>query len=182
LVLRHKPELIGITLDEAGWTSVVDLLDALTRFGEPLSMQDLEVIVSMSDKQRFAFDADRSRIRANQGHSLPVDLNLAPVEPPVTLFHGTARMFVKSIRSLGLLKGKRHHVHLHADPEVAALVGKRRGESVVLSIDASAMRLDGFCFYVTANHVWLTEIVPPKYILLCSGESSDDDGLECGDA
>lgn len=174
--------MIGITLDEAGWTSVVDLLDALARFGEPLSRQDLEAIVSMSDKQRFAFDATRSRIRANQGHSLPVNLDLAPVEPPATLFHGTARRFVKSIRSLGLLKGKRHHVHLHADPEAATLVGNRRGESVVLSIDASAMRLDGFLFYVTANHVWLTEMVPPKYILSCSGESSDDDGLEFGDA
>lgn len=182
LVLRHRPELIGITLDEAGWTNVVDLLEALRRYGEPLSKQDLETIVSTSDKQRFAFDATWSRIRANQGHSLPVDLGLAAVEPPAILFHGTARRFEKSIRRQGLLKGKRHHVHLHANPEAASISGKRHGECVVLSIDAGAMRRDGFRFYVTENHVWLTELVPPKYIRVCPGVPSGDDVLEIGGA
>ncbi len=176
LVLRHRPEIIGITLDDAGWIGVSELLDALARYGKPLSRQELETLVAASDKQRFAFSVDHSRIRANQGHSVTVELGLAPVVPPETLYHGTARQFVGSIMRSGLLKRKRHHVHLHADREIAAVVGKRRGEPVIMSIDASAMHRNGFQFYVTANNVWLTETVPPEYIKTPSGAPSGEKG------
>lgn len=164
LVLRHRPEMIGIVLDEAGWTSVPELIQALARFGEPISLPELEALVAASDKQRFAFSADRSMIRANQGHSVPVDLGLEPVVPPDTLFHGTARQFVDAILRDGLSKRKRHHVHLHADRAVASVVGKRRGEAVILSIDAAAMHDRGHRFFVTENNVWLTDSVPPEFI------------------
>lgn len=164
LVLRHQPDIIGITLDDAGWTSVTDLLAALKRHGRPLSLTELEALVAQSDKQRFAFSADKSLIRANQGHSVPVDLGLAPAVPPDTLYHGTAQQFVDSIMRTGLSKRKRHHVHLNADRETATAVGMRRGKPVILSVDASAMHRNGFRFYRTANDVWLTESVPPDYI------------------
>jgi putative RNA 2'-phosphotransferase len=164
LVLRHSPEAVGIELDEAGWTSVPSLLQALADFGEPLSMNELERVVAASDKQRFAFNADRSRIRANHGHSVPVDPGLAPAVPPDTLYHGTPTRFVKSIMRDGVLKQRRRYVHLHADPKIAAIVGKRRGDAVVLSVDAAAMHRSGFRFYNTANNIWLTETVPPAYI------------------
>jgi putative RNA 2'-phosphotransferase len=164
LVLRHKPQEIGITLDEAGWTRVSDLLDALTRYGEPMSQNELEALVASSDKQRFALNADHSMIRANQGHSVSVDLGLEPTTPPETLFHGTARRFVASILREGLSKKMRHHVHLHADHEIALVVGKRRGEAVILAIDAAGMHANGHRFYRTNNDVWLTDGVPPQYI------------------
>jgi len=170
LVLRHQPEMIGIALDEAGWTSVPDLIDALSGFGKPMSLPELEALVASSDKQRFAFNADRTMIRANQGHSVSVDLGLEPVTPPDTLFHGTARQFVDSILRDGLSKRKRHHVHLHADRAVATVVGKRRGEAVILSIDAAVMSSHGHRFFVTENNVWLTDAVPPEYIIPLSGE------------
>lgn len=163
-VLRHKPEEIGISLNQAGWTRVSDLLDALARYGKPMTRHELETLVASSDKQRFAFNGDRSMIRANQGHSVAVDLGLAPVTPPETLFHGTARRFVASILREGLAKKKRHHVHLHADREVAFVVGRRRGEAVMLAIDAAAMHAGGHRFYLSQNDVWLTDEVPPQYI------------------
>ncbi|MCZ6860306.1 MAG: RNA 2'-phosphotransferase [Alphaproteobacteria bacterium] len=164
LVLRHRPEVLGITLDRAGWTGVPALLDALARVGEPMSMHDLERLVAESDKQRFAFNADYSLIRANQGHSVPVELGLAPTKPPETLYHGTARHVVVGILREGLSKRKRHHVHLHADRNTATAVGQRHGEVVILTVEARAMHRDSYEFYVTANDVWLTETVPPSYI------------------
>jgi len=164
LVLRHRPESIGITLDRAGWTDVASLLDALERIGKPLSIQALETIVESSDKRRFAFNADHSRIRANQGHSISVDLGLQAAIPPKILYHGTARQFLASILRAGLSKRRRHHVHLHADRAVAVAVGKRRGNLALLSIDAAAMHGRGYAFYVTANDVWLTDTVPPEFI------------------
>lgn len=164
LVLRHRPELVGISLDEAGWTDVADLLAALGRHGEPTSLAELESIVAECSKQRFAFDADQRRIRANQGHSVPVALGLDPVSPPAALYHGTATRFLASIRRQGLRRGRRHHVHLNPDPEAAAAVGRRRGTAAVLTVDAAAMHGDGYLFYVSANGVWLTERVPPQYL------------------
>jgi len=163
LVLRHRPELIGITLDGAGWASVPDLLDALRRFGEPLSREELTRLVETSDKKRFALDPETDRIRANQGHSVAVDLALTAVEPPPVLYHGTALRFLESIQRQGLLKGERHQVHLHADRKLATAVGGRHGKPVILIVDAAALHKDGATFYVTDNGVWLTETVPPAY-------------------
>jgi len=164
LVLRHRPELIGIKLDEAGWTDVSSLLEALAAFGRKISEDQLRMIVATSDKKRFAFSNDHSLIRANHGHSVAVTLGLKPVTPPDILYHGTAKQYVNAISRQGLLKQERRYVHLHVDPVVAITVGKRHGESVLLSIDASAMHEAGFLFYVTSNDVWFTENVPPEYI------------------
>jgi putative RNA 2'-phosphotransferase len=164
LVLRHQPELIGIDLDSAGWTPVAGLLDALARHGKAMTAEDLERVVTGNDKQRFAFSADRQMIRANQGHSVAIELGLSPAVPPVELFHGTAARFLDSIREQGLTKQQRHHVHLHRDASLAETVGARRGAAVVLTIDAAAMQADGKTFFVTENQVWLTEAVPPRYL------------------
>jgi len=164
LVLRHQPETIGITLDGAGWTPVVDLLDALARHGKAMTAEELARIVTGNDKQRFAFSVDGRMIRANQGHSVAVELGLNPSSPPAALFHGTAEGFLASIRQQGLLKQQRHHVHLHLDRSLAEKVGARHGKAVVLTVDAAAMQADGRAFFVTENQVWLTEAVPPRYL------------------
>ncbi len=165
LVLRHAPERIGIRLDEAGWTDVSDLIAACGRNGVPLSREQLADIVAQSDKQRFAFDETGLRIRANQGHSVPVELGYAPAPPPNKLYHGTVAKFVADIRSQGLLKGRRHHVHLSADEATAAKVGHRRGAPVLLVIDTAAMQRAGHQFFLSANSVWLTDHVPPRFIV-----------------
>jgi len=175
-VLRHRPQSICITLDCAGWTDVAELLEALARSGRSLSMQALESIVETSDKRRFVFNADRSRIRAHQGHTIPVDLGLEPVAPPAILYHGTASRFLAGIQQNGLSKRRRHHVHLHTDRTVALAVGKRRGEVALLSIDAAAMHGRGHAFYVTENNVWLTDYVPPEFIVPIRPKS--ENGLE----
>jgi putative RNA 2'-phosphotransferase len=164
LVLRHQPEKIGITLDPAGWVGVRELLDALGRHGRSMSEVELRQVVETSDKKRFAFSEDGLRIRASQGHSVGVELGYEPATPPDVLYHGTVARFVESIRTGGLLKGQRHHVHLSRDVETAEKVGGRRGEAVVLTVDAGAMVRDGLVFYVSANGVWLTEHVPARYI------------------
>jgi putative RNA 2'-phosphotransferase len=164
LVLRHQPEKIGISLDSAGWVGVRELLDALARHGSPLGEVELRHVVETSDKKRFAFSEDGLRIRASQGHSVEVDLGYQPAAPPDVLYHGTVARFLPSIRAAGLLKGKRHHVHLSRDVETATKVGGRRGEAVVLTVVAAGMARDGLVFYVSANGVWLTEHVPPQYI------------------
>ena len=164
LVLRHQPETVGIVLDGAGWTPVAALLEALARHGMPITEAELLRVVAGNDKQRFAFSADGQMIRANHGHSVAVELGLEPSIPPAELFHGTAEAFVDSIRQQGLTKQQRHHVHLHADRTVAQTVGARRGQPVVLVVDAAAMQADGRTFFVTENRVWLTEAVPPRYL------------------
>ena len=164
LVLRHQPEKIGITLDSAGWVDVRELLDALARHGAALSEAGLRDVVESSDKKRFAFSEDGLRIRASQGHSVGVDLGYRPATPPDVLYHGTVARFICSIRATGLDKGKRHHVHLSRDVETATKVGGRRGEAIVLTIDAAGMARDGRVFYVSANGVWLTDHVPSEYI------------------
>jgi putative RNA 2'-phosphotransferase len=165
LVLRHDPARIGITLDEAGWTDVDALLAACAANGVKISRAELDDIVASSDKQRYAFDEARTRIRANQGHSVPVSLGLSPIVPPETLFHGTVEAALPGIREQGLIKGARHDVHLSADLETATKVGSRRGKPVILSIRAGAMADAGHVFYRSANGVWLTAHVPPEFIV-----------------
>ena len=170
LVLRHRPETIGISLDEMGWVDVEVLLVALKKHRHELTSDQLQEIVRSNDKQRFSFNEISTRIRANQGHSLEVELGYEPAEPPSILYHGTPEQFVDSIRKNGLNKQQRHDVHLHTDVNMSLSVGQRRGKPVLLKIEAGRMHTDGFLFYVTPNNVWLTDHVPPDYI----GLSEDD--------
>lgn len=164
MVLRHKPHTIGLTLDSGGWVSVDDLISGARRAHVALTLDLLKQIVAENDKQRFSFSADGSRIRANQGHSIPVDLGLDPVIPPDRLYHGTARRFLDSIQHQGLSARGRQYVHLSADEATAINVGRRHGEPIVLVVDAARMQLDGFQFYRSANGVWLTARVPVNYL------------------
>jgi putative RNA 2'-phosphotransferase len=163
-VLRHQPQLIGITLDAEGWVAVDELLTAAARHGQAISEDQLDEVVWTNDKQRFSFSPDGSMIRANQGHSVEVNLRLDPVEPPELLFHGTVERFLASIREQSLVRGKRHHVHLSADRETAVRVAQRRGRPVILVIESGRMHRDGRQFFQSANGVWLTEAVPPIYL------------------
>jgi len=124
LVLRHEPQRIGLTLDDAGWVSVNDLLRACATHGKPISLADLQRVVATNDKKRFAFDPTATQIRANQGHSVAVELGYEGSTPPDRLFHGTATRFLDSIRVQGLTKQARHHVHLSADAATATSVGR----------------------------------------------------------
>jgi putative RNA 2'-phosphotransferase len=164
LVLRHKPETIGIVLDEAGWTDVDGLLTACSAHGVQLTREELTALVASSDKQRFALSGDGQRIRANQGHSVEVELGLPDATPPARLFHGTFAAALPGIRTEGLLKGARHAVHLAADLTTASKVGMRRGAPVILTVRADAMVAAGHRFQVSANGVWLTDHVPPRFI------------------
>jgi len=163
-VLRHKPDSIGIGLDEQGWVSVDYLLLALSAAGKAMTPAQLDEIVVSNDKNRFEFSEDRERIRARQGHSIAVALGYEPATPPDVLYHGTARQFVASILKNGLDKRKRHDVHLSTDIETMRSVGSRRGVPVILAIAAKAMHDAGHTFYVTGNSVWLTDAVPAEYI------------------
>jgi putative RNA 2'-phosphotransferase len=163
-VLRHRPDSIGLALDAHGWADVGELLARLAGSGKPVDRALLERVVANNDKQRFAFNPDRTRIRASQGHSIAVDLQLQEAEPPAVLYHGTASRFLKAILASGLKAGARHHVHLSADPGTAMRVGARRGFPTVLQVDAARMRADGIAFYLSDNHVWLTAEVKPKYL------------------
>lgn len=165
LVLRHKPETIGIALDEAGWVGVDVLLMAMKTKGHVLTVEQLEGIVASNDKQRFRLSDDKSRIRANQGHSLKLDLQLKALEPPETLYHGTAIRFIDAIEKEGLQKQNRHHVHLSKDKETAYSVGSRHGKPVILSIASGTMHQDGYLFYCSDNGVWLVDNVPFEYFL-----------------
>lgn len=164
LVLRHKPQELGLALDSGGWVEVNTLLAAMRARGMAMDRERLERVVAENDKQRFTFSSDGTKIRANQGHSIPVQLGLAPRTPPELLYHGTAARNLDSIREKGLLKGRRHAVHLSLDAETARKVGQRHGEPVVLTIQAGRMYADGFVFTCSENSVWLTESVPPQYI------------------
>jgi putative RNA 2'-phosphotransferase len=166
LVLRHKPEEIGIQLDEQGWANVNDLLNAMTRSGRNPDIETLKYVVETNAKKRFEFNEDGTKIRASQGHSLNVDLGYEPAEPPEILYHGTAQKLVESILSKGIEKRNRHLVHLSADTEIATKVGQRHGKPVVLIIKAIEMHNAGHRFYLSANKVWLTEYVPPEFIIL----------------
>jgi len=165
LVLRHEPEKYGLTLDEHGWVKVDDLIAAANRAGVPLTHATLQQVVAENEKQRFAFSEDGVSIRARQGHSITVDLELVPLDPPAQLYHGTATRFLESIRQQGLLRGSRQHVHLSADVVTALKVGQRHGKPVVLTVRSSAMHLDGFRFYQSENRVWLVNSVPASYLI-----------------
>ncbi|HET9993689.1 MAG TPA: RNA 2'-phosphotransferase [Kofleriaceae bacterium] len=164
LVLRHEPARIGIALDSAGWTDVDALLAASAAHGVAITRAELVQVVASSDKQRFALSPDGARIRANQGHSVEVELELAPAVPPARLYHGTVDRFLASIRAQGLVKGERHHVHLSADVATAQKVGGRRGQPVVLVVRAADMVAAGHTFFVSANGVWLTDAVPAAFL------------------
>jgi putative RNA 2'-phosphotransferase len=164
LILRHKPEVIGLSLDENGWADVVQLIDLANQQGTALTIALLEEVVVTNDKKRFAFSTDKSKIRASQGHSIEVDLALVPQQPPEYLFHGTATRFLASIRDRGLIPGSRQHVHLSADKSVAIDVGQRHGKPVVLTVDSSKMNQAGYNFFLSANGVWLTAVVPSEYL------------------
>ncbi|MFJ8645223.1 RNA 2'-phosphotransferase [Streptomyces sp. NPDC093546] len=162
--LRHQPERIGLSLDPHGWVAIDDLLRAAAEHGVRISRAELEHVVAVNDKQRFTIDVEHDRIRANQGHTVDVDLDLPPATPPAYLYHGTVARALPAIRAEGLRPMARHHVHLSPDRETATRVGARRGRPVVLAVDAGAMARDGHVFHVTANGVWLTDAVPPAYL------------------
>ncbi|GLW62813.1 putative RNA 2'-phosphotransferase [Actinomadura rubrobrunea] len=162
--LRHRPEDIGITLDRHGWVDVDELLSAAARHGFPVTRAELEHVVAVNDKRRYAFDDTGRRIRAHQGHSVDVDLDLPVTPPPPRLYHGTAPRFVAAIRRDGLRRMRRHAVHLSPDRATAERVGSRRGRPVVLVVDAARMAADGHEFRVTPNGVWLVDAVPPEYL------------------
>jgi putative RNA 2'-phosphotransferase len=170
-ILRHDPSAIGVELDDAGWIEVPRLLKALERHRPQITRERLIEIVETNDKKRFAFSEKQEKIRASQGHSISIDLKLSPVSPPSLLYHGTARQNVVSIRNQGLLRGQRHHVHLSSDETTAMKVGSRYGKPVVLKIEAERMNGSGFSFYVSENGVWLTEYVPPSFVMLPNDDS-----------
>jgi putative RNA 2'-phosphotransferase len=169
--LRHQPEALGLTLQPGGWVGVDELLAACARKQVRLTRQQLGELVATSDKQRFAFDDTGTRIRANQGHSTPVDLQLEPQAPPARLFHGTAAKNVDSILADGIQRVARHHVHLSLDVATAHKVGSRRGRPVILEIDACAMHAAGHVFYCSANGVWLVDEVPARFLQLASPQA-----------
>ena len=165
LILRHKPEVIGISLDEHGWADVQDLIDGVNHTeGHFLDQKILEEIVRTDEKQRYSFNEDHTLIRANQGHSIPVDVELEERITPDILWHGTGDKYVSSIDKLGLLPKSRLYVHLSSDMETAKKVGSRHGRPVSYQVDCRKMTEGGFSFYLSANRVWLTKAVPAEYL------------------
>ncbi|MBW4472337.1 MAG: RNA 2'-phosphotransferase [Stenomitos rutilans HA7619-LM2] len=162
--LRHTPERLGLTLATGGWVGVDELLSACAAHQFSFTRAELEEVVAASDKQRFSFDELKTRIRANQGHSVEVDLQLEPQTPPEVLYHGTGEPSVPAILRSGLLKLSRHHVHLSREMETARKVGMRHGRPVIFAIDAAAMHQAGFTFYCSDNGVWLVDEVPSCYL------------------
>ena len=171
-VLRHKPEAIRLELDAEGWADVDTLLRLSREDGKEIARAELEEVVATSPKQRFALSGDGLRIRANQGHSAKVDLGYEPTTPPEMLFHGTVARNLGAIRARGLVRMKRHHVHLSMDRDTAAKVGQRRGEPLVLTVRAGDMHRAGFAFFVSENGVWLTEHVPSRFLEIPDADHS----------
>ncbi len=164
LVLRHKPETIGITLDENGWTDVSVLIEKVNAHGMALDRTQLQHIVDTNPKKRFALNDTGYKIRASQGHSVNIELGYVPKEPPAILYHGTSETALASILATGLEKRSRQHVHLSADKETAMKVGQRHGKPVVLEVLAAKMYQDRFIFFLSDNGVWLTSAVPVQYL------------------
>jgi len=162
-VLRHKPEAIGLTLDSQGWASISELIEK-SASEITLTNSLIKQVVTTNEKQRFSLSEDKQRIRANQGHSVKIDLNLTPKEPPTALYHGTATRFLCSIMKEGLQPGERHHVHLSTDIKTATSVGQRYGKPIVLRVASGKMYLKGYEFFLSENGVWLTELVKPQFI------------------
>ena len=163
LILRHKPETIGISLDEHGWANVDEMIAGISKTHE-INRVILEEIVRTDNKQRYSFNEDKTLIRANQGHSIPVDVELEEIEPPEYLYHGTGEKYRESIDAEGLKPKSRLYVHLSEDIETATKVGSRHGKPFVYLVSAGRMSRDGFRFYRSVNGVWLTKDVPAMYI------------------
>jgi putative RNA 2'-phosphotransferase len=159
LILRHKPETVGLILGSAGWALVSDILTKCD-----MSMTELEVVVEQNDKKRFEFSEDKTKIRASQGHSVDIDLDYVSTVPPKHLFHGTTNKAIFQILMHGIKKMQRHHVHMSSDRETAITVGRRKGDPYVLTVKSQEMYLDGYKFYQSTNGVWLTDYVPEKYL------------------
>lgn len=164
LILRHNPGRVGIALDDSGWVDVSTLIDALNKNGKSVNEDVIREVVETNDKQRFTFSEDGKRIRANQGHSVSIDLKLEAQTPPEILYHGTATKNLASIKEKGLDKRNRQHVHLSADKVTATKVGQRHGKVVILVVRARAMVEAGYEFYLSKNGVWLTDSVPVEFI------------------
>ncbi|MEH1868567.1 MAG: RNA 2'-phosphotransferase [Nostoc sp.] len=162
--LRHTPDAIGIKLAPGGWVAVDELITACAKNKFSITRQELEAVVESSEKQRFSFDSTGTLIRANQGHSVEVDLQLESAVPPDELYHGTGHKSVDSIMEAGLCKMSRHHVHLSKDIATAQTVGARHGKPVVFAISAATMYQAGYIFYCSDNGVWLVDQVPPEYL------------------
>ena len=163
LILRHKPETIGITLDEHGWADVTELIKGISKTKE-INMDILEEIVNTDEKQRYSFNEDKTKIRANQGHSINVDVELEEIKPPEILWHGTGEKYTASIDEIGLIPKSRLYVHLSKDKDTAIKVGQRHGKPVLYTVNAAQMYMDGYKFYLSKNGVWLTKEVPVKYL------------------
>ncbi|MBQ7558369.1 MAG: RNA 2'-phosphotransferase [Lachnospiraceae bacterium] len=163
LILRHKPETIGIILDEHGWANVDELISGVNKT-HPIDMERLERIVAEDEKQRYSFNEDKTLIRANQWHSIPVDVELEEVEPPEILYHGTGEKYTSSIDQQGLISKSRLYVHLSGDEGTARKVGQRHGKPVVYKVKSGEMHRDGILFYRSVNGIWLTKAVPVKYL------------------
>ncbi len=166
LVLRHQPEIIGLALDENGWADTSELLNKMSGNNHSITMPILDHVVATNIKKRFAFNEDKTKIRANQGHSIDIDLGLDEKQPPEYLYHGTAAKSVGAIMNTGLEKQLRQHVHLSTDYDTAMMVGKRHGNPQVLVVESGAMHRDDYKFYLSDNGVWLTDHVPTKYLKL----------------
>ena len=171
LILRHKPEAIGISLDEHGWANVEELIAGISRT-RAFNMDMLEEIVRTDEKKRYSFNEDRTLIRANQGHSIPVDVELKEAVPPEILWHGTGEKFVSSIDEQGLIPKSRLYVHLSKDKETAFKVGARHGKPVLYQVLARKMQEDGYSFFLSENGVWLTKKVPVEYLVKASQQGS----------
>lgn len=165
LVLRHEPSYLGIELDEEGWTDIDFLINKIQQKGTKIDFESLSNIVETNNKKRFAFNEDLTKIRANQGHSVEVNLNYESIIPPEILFHGTASRFSDSIKETGLIKQSRLHVHLSSNEETANKVGQRHGKPIILKIKAFEMAENGFVFHLSENNVWLTDNIPTDYII-----------------
>lgn len=164
LILRHKPEIVNLNLDEKGWANVKELMEKCSSHSVNFTAEELDEVVQTNDKKRFIFNEDKTRIRANQGHSVDIDLALNPQQPPEFLYHGTAKANLDSILDKGIEKRNRQHVHLSSDKETAIKVGMRHGKAIILTIMTGQMYKDGFLFYLSENNVWLTDFVDSKYI------------------
>jgi putative RNA 2'-phosphotransferase len=166
LVLRHKPETIGLQLNENGWANVDELIQKINQLGIEVTIDTINTVVDSNDKKRFSFNYDKTLVRAKQGHSIDVELHLKTITPPVILYHGTAERFLENILKEGLTKQQRQHVHLSLQKETAKAVGSRHGKPVILRIDAYAMMEKGFLFYLSDNGVWLVDSVPVEFIAI----------------